>query len=294
MRARLLLIGLCLLAAGCSKAEYRADLSNNAGAAEETAAENGTAAAIDNAANASENMSNAGNGAGPIENGSVSTVQPCPAIRGITTTVARCANLTAQKQNLENGVAAFNPPRTMTMGKPTRVILPIGPKAEERDVVIAAGGSPGTAVRVAVKIGEHMTATLTGSAFKIVPVGDPRRDLGLSSSETWEWDVTPTAEGNQTLRVEIETFAEDDQGKRTRIALFRSNPITVDVAVTADEKWRQKNEHAAGWFDAMKPLLESVTAWLVGLGALILAAGVVWWRLRNFGRKPEDDDPKPE
>jgi hypothetical protein len=289
MRARLLWIGLCLFVVGCNQAEYRADMSNNAMEAAENAA-----SAVDNAVNAaSGNMANAVNVGNAAED-DPQAIKPCAAIRGVSTTVARCANLTAQKQNLESGVAAFNPPRTMTMGKPTRVILPIGPKAEASDVVTAAGGSPGTTVTVAVKIGEHMTATLTGSAFKIVPIGDPRRDLGLSSSETWEWDVTPTAEGNQTLRVEIETFAEDDQGKRTRIALFRSNPITVDVAVTADQKWRQKNEHAAGWFDAMKPLLESVTAWLVGLGALILAAGVVWWRLRNFGRKAKDDDPKSE
>lgn len=281
MRARILLIGLCILAAGCKQAEYRADGSSN------------VTEVVENAANVVDgSMANTGNAGNWTEYDPLA-VKPCDAIKGAPTTVARCASLTEQKQHLEDGVAAFNPPRTMTLGKPTRVILPIGPTAEANEVVTAAGGTPGTAVTAPVQIGEHMTATLTGSAFKIVPVGNPERDLGLTSSETWEWDVTPITDGNQTLRVEVESFAEDEAGKRTRIALFRSDPITVDVAVTADQKWRQKNERAAGWFDAMKPLLESATAWLVGLGALILAAGVVWWRLRNFGRKPKDED-RPE
>jgi hypothetical protein len=217
----------------------------------------------------------------------------CAAIRA-RTSQARCDALIEQQNSLSAGVAAFNPPREMALGQPTRVTLPIGEAVDRAAVVSSAGGPAGGAQTVAVRIGRYMTATLSGSAFDIKPIGEAQRDLGGSNAETWEWDVTPTGGGRQNLRVQIESFAEDEAGARTRIALFRSNPIDVDVTVTAERKRQDALGQATREITATTPLLEALTKWLGALAALILVAGIVWWRIRNFSRKPKDDDPAPE
>lgn len=303
MRLKWVAVSLCLVLAGCQARYEAAPVSN---VREDTASEAG-----EEAENASaefpgdiENAANATDGE-PVTNASKASAgssggQPayralvwCPAIKARTSR-GRCDDLTEQQASLEAGVAAFNPPRKMMVGKASRVILPIGAQAERAAVVAAAGGVPGTATTVSVRIGRYMSAKLSGSAFDIKPVGEPLRDLGGSSSETWEWDVTPTDKGTQTLRVEVETFAEDETGGRTRLTLYRSPPIDIDVEVTAQEKRKETYRKVGDEITNTTPILESLTKWLGLFAGLVLAAGVVWWRLRNFGRKPKDDDQKPE
>jgi len=292
-----IILGLCLVLAACNAPNEPTDATN---AVWEEPAENAAGAGGNVSENTMAGMDNAAdNATGDNASGGHPTVLPisaniwCPVIRA-RTSQARCDDLTEQQANLEKGIAAFNPPREMTMGQATRVYLPIGRVAHEAAVVRAAGGPAGSAATVAVRIGRFMTATLSGSAFDIAPIGDPQRDLGGSSSETWEWDVTPTAGGTQSLRVELETFAQDENGQRTRLALFRSPPISVDVTVTGEQKRKAALEQAGREIGNTTPLMESLTKWLGLLAALLLAAGIVWWRVRNFGRKPKDDDPEPE
>jgi hypothetical protein len=294
MRMRLILAGLCLLVTACS-APPNEQAAGEAGSGTENAmAENewsdnaieNASNAIDNAANAADNSSSPGNQTGP------DAMIRCAAFRA-NMTQARCDDLVQQQRELEAGVAAFNPQRAMTLNKPVRLTLTIGAQAEAADVVRTAGGTPGQAATVGIRIGRYMTATLTGSAFQIVPVGNPQRDLGASSAETWQWDVTPLSRGPQTLQAQIETFAES-QGERTRVSLFRSDPVSIDVAVTGEQARADAINQASRELETTKPLLDNLAIWLGSLAAVVLAAGIVWWRIRNFGRRPKDDDPEPE
>lgn len=299
-----MLITLC----SCSSAERRI---GNESAASEEIVENVMNETVENtvdpAANAAENVAenavnvaeNAANGGEEINNAanavdSGDNDEWCAVARA-TMTVAQCQSLAIQRDSLEEGVVAFNPPREMIRGVATRVVLAIGAKTDETEVVGAAGGQP-TAPRVSpVRIGRYMSAALSGSAFTIMPVGDPERDLGLSTSEQWEWDVTPTAQGRQSLQVRIETLAQDRHGNRTRIKLYQSPAVTVSVKV-ADreivvEDLAKKKETVEGWTG----LLKSISAWLIALAGVIAAAGLVVWRVRRLGQKPEDaqDEDKP-
>lgn len=287
MRVRMILAGLCLLVTACSGSPNE-QASGDAGAGTENAmAENEWPDnAIENASNAADNSSSPGNETSP------DAMIRCAAFRA-NMTQARCDDLVQQQRELEAGVAAFNPERAMTLDKPVRLTLTIGAQADAAEVVRAAGGTPGQASTVGIRIGRYMTATLTGSAFNIVPVGDPQRDLGASSAETWQWDVTPLSRGPQTLQAQIETFAESE-GQRTRISLFRSDPVAVDVTVTGEQARADAINQANRELETSKPLLDNLAIWLGSLAALILAAGVVWWRIRNFSRKPKDDNKKPE
>jgi len=291
MRAYPYLVGLYLFLAACSGGppdqSRRDGASPNPGAAG-SGVENAIANIEDIQPGAGPDAINAGSAAAGGE------ASAWCAIARARTSEAFCAELAVQRDSLAEGVAAFNPPRQMTLGEPTRVTLPIGAKAERAAVERQAGGAPGEAVSVEIRIGRYMTASLSGSAFDITPVGSPERDLGMSNREDWQWDVKPLAQGAQTLQVEVEAFARDEAGKRTRIELFRSEPIAVDVDVTGEQARKNAIDQASREIGNTTPLLETMTKWLGGLAALILAAGVVKWRLRNFGRRAPDDDQKPE
>lgn len=291
MRVRILLAGLCFLVAACQGPEGTPTRSEGS-----WATENAVEAASEDIDNALENAANAMNAAentvSPGNEADPEALIRCAPFRA-RLTQARCDDLVQQQKELEAGVAAFNPPREMVIDSPVRLRLTIGAEVAKQEVVRTAGGAPGQAATVGIRIGRYMTATLTGSAFRIATVGNLQRDLGASNAETWEWDVTPTSRGAQTLQVHIETFAES-AGQRTRISLFRSEPVAIDVKVTGERARKDVIDQANRELATSKPLLDNLAVWLGSLAALILAAGVVWWRLRNFGRKPEDDDPKPE
>lgn len=201
---------------------------------------------------------------------------------------ADCQAITDQQASLESGIAAFKPPPTMVRGQVERVRFAIGSESDRATTVRAAGGDGDGGV-VPVKIGRFMTATLSGANFKITPIGDPGRDLGASSSELWEWDVEPQREGNHVLQVRVETFAESDDGERTRLSLYRSPPIAVAVVVSSRDqrldRVRDFEEETTVW----QRLVEALTGWFGAAAALVLAISLLVWRLRSFGRRPEAD-----
>lgn len=306
MGGRLLTMAVMLGLAGCNSAPMQgegasSDVENAAAPIPGTIPED----TLDNAMNAVDIMP--GNAVSPDTGGPVyggGSVEPgnaaggtaddpwCPAARAAMP-AARCAALTAQRDSLEQGVAAFNPPRMMMRGAATRVVLAIGAQVERSETVRAAGGRPADVQVAPVRIGRYMRAALSGSAFDIVPIGDPRRDLGMSGSEQWEWDVTPTRAGDQTLQVRIETFAQDGEGHATRLKLYQSAPIAVSVHVTDREARAEKIQTAKDDIKDTTGLLESLRGWLLALAGVIVAASLVVWRMRGFGKKPDDDKNDP-
>lgn len=216
----------------------------------------------------------------------------CAAARAAMS-AAGCRLLADQRDSLEDGVAAFNPPRQMVRGKATHVVLAIGMESDREEAVRAAGGRSAETQVARVRIGRYMRATLSGSAFTIVPIGNPQRDLGMSGSEQWEWDVTPTQEGSQTLQLRIETFAQDAQGHATRLKLYQSSPISVSVTVTERQERSEAIGTLRGDLEDTTGLLKSLRGWLLALAGVIVAASLVVWRVRGFGKKPEDDKNDP-
>lgn len=285
MVRRILMAAMLVALCGCQAAERPVgETQNTSEASVEDVAENATDV-VDASQNAAGSADNAANAASNASNAEIW----CGAARAYLS-ATDCRALEIQRDSLEQGVAAFNPPRSMMRGEATRVVLAIGPKAEESEVAAAAGGDA-SAVRVApVRIGRYMTASLSGSAFTIAPVGNPQRDLGLSASEQWEWDVTPTREGAQTLQVRIETFAQDGRGNRTRIRLDQSPPVSVDVQVTDRERRSQTIGTIKGDVEDTTGLLKSLGAWLLALAGVIGALALVIWRIRGLGKKPEEGD----
>jgi hypothetical protein len=251
------------------------------------AAEN-VAEAVANAANFTENAASAAeNAADAIDTGE--DVSWCALARREMTGKS-CTDLQQQRDSLEEGVSAFDPPHEMTRGHVTRIGLAIGATEDAVVTVRSVGGTAGVTPTAPVKIGRYMAASLTGSAFDIVPVGDPKRDLGMSSNEFWEWDVTPKKEGAQTLQVSIEAFAQDDKGDRTRIKLYQSPPVSVTVLVSKQDKTHDAIDDIKGQVDDTTGLMKSVRAWLIALAGVAGAIGLVVWYVRNIGKKPPKGD----
>ncbi len=244
--------------------------------------------AVDAASNAVGNAETGAENTGSTESGDTW----CVATRA-TMSAAECHALAQQRDSLEQGVAAFNPPRSMMRGEATRVMLAIGAEADRAETVHAAGGAPSGVQVASVRIGRYMSASLSGSAFTITPIGEPKRDLGMSSSEQWEWDVTPTREGDQTLQVRVESFAQDAQGRATRLKLYQSPPISVSVTITDRQKRSEAIGDLKGDLDDTTGLFESLRGWFLALAGVIVAASLVVWRMRGFGKKPDDDKKGP-
>jgi hypothetical protein len=281
----ILLAGL-LLIGGCSAAERRAD------DVAATSSPDDVANAVDQTSNALGNaMDAAGN---PPSNGTSNvTVLMGPAFCPILKKVAPpedCAAITAQADNLEAGVGAFNAPETMVMGEPVVAKFAVGAADVADETRSRVGGTIAKTIEIKTKLGRYMTARLSGAGFKIVADGAPERDLGASGVELWTWQVTPERKGKLELLLTVSVEAADAGGQRTRIKLATKS-VPVEVGVTAADKRREAIDKAKGIADDTEPLLKSWTAWIGTLALLIGAISAVVVAIRMFGKKKDPPTP---
>ena len=223
----------------------------------------------------------------------------CPILHR-RTSKDQCDSVTEQAASLEQGVGAFAAPTTMVVGQTEDMSFAVGKKADAEETAQAVGGNTTTTLQVQTKIGRFMTATLTGGGFDIAGEGTPERDLGASSSEIWTWHVTPRQQGPRTLLLTVKVDAVDEDGQRTRITLS-SKTVAVNVGVTAADKRRRQIDDVKNVIDETGSLWPSIEKWLAGLAGVLLVLGLVIWRFKLLGKKPEEpapkdkpkDDPKP-
>jgi hypothetical protein len=206
-------------------------------------------------------------------------------------TAAECARYQEQQAQLERGVSAFRAPPRMLVGVASEVRLAIGRPEDAAEVAATAGGSTddrrtkmGT-----TRIGRIMRATLQGTGFDIVAVGEAERDLGGTSEEVWIWRVTPRDQGEHQLTAVLEVLAERGDSARERLAIYRSN-ATIAVDVTAAQKSAAVHQSRLTTLGRAKELLLSTEGVLGALAAVLAALGLVVWRVRRIGKKPGDSD----
>ena len=205
---------------------------------------------------------------------------------GKRTSAAQCALYDEDVANLEQGVAAFNPPRKMTKGQMVLVRLSLarddGSTPSRAQEMI--GGGDTTVVRK-LKIGAIMRAQLSGgAAFQIDPAAPQDKFLGGSLEDQWEWNVTALVAGQHSLSATITVLAEDG----TPLQKFINNPITVEIDISEAE--RRANEHAerlanaSFWTEYGEKLAKLWGVWL----ALAIAIAVGVWRFIRTARTGTD------
>jgi len=227
---------------------------------------------------------------GSVVNNSASTY--CDAIQA-DAPPADCSRYAREKTNLKDGIAAFNPPRAMTVGKSEDLILSVGPKEKAAEVHEAVGGPVASHTEAAVKVGHYMTATLSGGGFKIDPEGPQQRELALNRMQTWQWKVTPTDPGARKLQLIVSSDASDAQGKVTKFELDNQT-FDVNVQVSGKQKVLDTLDSGKSIFDSLKGSLTALAGVLAAIGAVWAAAKTNLFGLfRKSGASAAPTPPAP-
>lgn len=201
----------------------------------------------------------------------------CPQLGGLATP-DECANYSGLLATMQNGVAAFDPPRRMDMGRDYPVKLVIGAREVAAQVVDSATDA-GDVKTVDIRLGSWICAELLATQFELSGPARQCKERGLSRMLSFDWTVSPKQDGKLKLGVKVESLAEQN-GKP--LDTIDSRMIAVDVEADA-----------IGRFDMMvSRLTDSLGGIRTMLLALVSALGVLSvavWRIRNLGKKPEKD-----
>ena len=119
---------------------------------------------------------------------------------------------------LTQGLLAFNPPTTMTVGEVARVEVRIqsGPLSVTTTRVLTEG-LPGTGIATVEPISTYtfMKARLIGDSFDITPLTEAEQIVSGDGYTQWSWDVLPKEAGSRTLnlivsvRIKIPGYADE-------------------------------------------------------------------------------------
>lgn len=136
----------------------------------------------------------------------------------------------AVRKAVRPGLLAFNPPAEMVQGRPERVEVGVARSPELRAALAAGLRGRGTPQFVGVDTSAFMGVELRGSSFEIIPLS-PLEQL-IAPLARWEFDVTPTRAGLQTLTLCVNMRIDSPATAGGRIAvpvLERDIRIRVDV-----------------------------------------------------------------
>ncbi|WP_324748805.1 hypothetical protein SH591_08790 [Sphingomonas sp. LY54] len=145
------------------------------------------------------------------------------------------------------------------------------------EVVTGPSGLASPPLVFPVGVGRCMSARLFGSGFEVAPAGPVDKNLGASSIETWDWQVTPRRKGNLRLTVDLRIKAYVNGRCIEQLQVYP--PQTQSVAVTVGF-WAGMTD----WLNETSPVLGLAKGWLIGLTALLTAAMLLIGRVRRFLR----------
>ncbi len=112
-------------------------------------------------------------------------------------------------EQFETREVTYNrPPSTLALDRPIDVSLVINATGVEGAGADALEGFDGEIVDRDVELTDVVSAQLTGAGFDIVEQTVERQRLSPRVLNRWQWRVTPTREGTQTLVLEIFGYAE--------------------------------------------------------------------------------------
>jgi hypothetical protein len=162
---------------------------------------------------------------------------------------------------LELGNVAFNSPTTLRLGevRVIQVLLSKQKSMEDLKGMIAAEGEKKGA---RIRLSNQMQAKLSGSNFKITPIGSETQAISGTEVTEWNWEVIPTEAGDQRLHLTLSVVLSVE-GERTPRTL-QSIERTIDVSVTWSQ-WLSASV-ATNWQWLWTTLLIPMWAWFVGRG----------------------------
>jgi hypothetical protein len=132
----------------------------------------------------------------------------CAQLGGLATP-EECANYSGLLATMQSGVAAFDPPRRMDMGRDYPVKLVIGAKEVAAQVVDSATDA-GDVKTVDIRLGSWICAELLATQFELNGPARQCKERGLSRMLSFDWTVSPKQDGKLKLGVKVESLAEQN------------------------------------------------------------------------------------
>ncbi len=164
----------------------------------------------------------------PVESMPVETVEDGRVFSPATAPRALASNTPTLRDQFEAREVTYNrPPSLLALGKHIDVSLVINATDEAGAGVDALDGFSGTIVEREVNLSDVVSAHLSGVGFDVISQSVERQKLSGSTLNRWQWRVTPTEVGTQTLILEIYGYADGGLAAEPLNA-FRDQ-ITVEV-----------------------------------------------------------------
>ncbi|MBI1685780.1 hypothetical protein [Caulobacter hibisci] len=134
----------------------------------------------------------------------------------------------------------------------------------------------GTVIDYHPVMGRRMAADLTGTGFKIEPLSERVQTVSSRGLTTWEWAVTPTSGGSQSLTMKTAVvFTTSDDKELALATTTRSKTVAIRV-----------NALQYIW-----DVIVQAPTWLKAIGALLAALGGVFtaWRAMIGAARGQED-----
>lgn len=186
---------------------------------------------------------------------------------------------------VQEGVAAFVRPPPMETGRWAIVEFAAGP---DRDRLRTQTEGQALTATTSIFVAQKMRVSLLPDpAFEIKAKGAAVQDTGLDRTATWLWDVRPKTGGAHSLKAKVEVLRALPDGQYEAIEEYtRKVDVTVRVGALestlgAIDQGTQVGNKLTGMFNSWQKAVGALTA-------LIVALGVLAWRLGLRRRKPAD------
>lgn len=180
-----------------------------------------------------------------------------------------CRRYAELPKQLEDGVAAFNPPREMTRGETATVEFAVA-RGSDASMALEMLSETSEVQQFRPKVGRFMAAQLKGAGFEISPVGVREEDLFVSGGAMWSWQVKAlrAPRHSLTLSAWVKTKAPDSTLKPV---WFRTVNRTVRVPVRARDRVSDFLDDSIDWLKRLNIWTKALLALIGTLSSLVVA-----------------------
>ena len=181
-------------------------------------------------------------------------------------------------------MAAFVKPAPMQVDRWAVIEFVAGPS--ESKIRAETEGRALTA-STAVYVAKTMRVTLLNDpAFEIKAKSEAVQNTGLDRTATWLWDVRPKSAAARPLVARVEVLRALPAGGYETIEQY-TRQVDVEVKAGALRNTLGAIDQAATVGDRLTLLFNSWQKAVAALAALVVAVGVLLWRLGLRKRRPE-------
>lgn len=188
------------------------------------------------------------------------------------------------------GVASLAAEPKMRLKKtyPVKLIVGTKERQQQNQAVLEPFGEVSSGDLV---LGPWICAELSATNFTLSGENPTCQRRGSSPQVSFEWAVTPVAAGRHRLSATVQSKTERDGEPFEQID---SNHLSIDVEADVGSRFEEASATGSKVLDAIGGFFGSLTGLLTAIAGLLAALGVVIWRWKQLGSRPEAPVNLPE